>query len=160
MIIEEVKDDIILTNDKNENFTITYSGCDLYWLMNNYTNDNLFKITSENKDFYSLLKKLYSKIEKYDDPKNPTIINGLFTWISEAEGILENANALTIKKEEDVFYIKFFRNPQNHSPIWSCYICFCLSGSKNQKIANAFSEMVLQYKNRKQNILSKKKNIQ
>ena len=48
----------------------------------------------------------------------------------------------------DSFYsIKFFYNSNNQlfNVSGNCPICFCLSGSRNQRVANLFSEMFLEY---------------
>ena len=146
MINEDItQNEIIISNEKNS-FTICYGGSDLYWLMDDYNENNLFVINKDNKIMYSLLKKVFTQIKKYDYPHNKTLNNNVFGWTSEAEGLPENAHVLTIKKTDDSFYIKFHRNPANLSPQNTCYICFCLSGSKNQNIANAFNEMFTQYK--------------
>ncbi len=164
MYIDEIDDRIVVTNEKNDQFTICYGGADLYWFMDNYNfeDNNGFTITEDDKKFYSLLKKTFRKIEKYDDPKKPTIINNTFTWLSEAEGLLETQNILTIIRRSNAFTIRFYRNPLNFSPKNTCYVCFCLSGSRNQKIANAFSEMFMQYRTKDQEepSLRMKKNIQ
>lgn len=139
--------ELILENDKNEVFKICYGGADLYWSMSDYHENNRFNITPEDGTFYSDLENLFKLIQKCDDEYNRLLNGNCFEWLSEAYGLPEYAHKLLIKKEQDSFSIEFIRNPDNFSPINTCYISFCLSGSRNQRIANAFSTMFLQYQN-------------
>lgn len=134
---------IIIKNEKEETFVITYGGADLYWLMDDYNSDNNFIISKETGLFYEELDKVFKIIEEKDNNYDKTLTGNCFEWLSDAFGLPEHANKLQITKEQDKYCIKFIRNPENWSPQYTCYISFCLSGSKNTHIATAFSKMVL-----------------
>lgn len=150
------KEELILKNSKNQSFKIHYGGADLYWSMSEYEEDNMFIITKEDEIFYLQLEKIFEIIKECDNPYHRTLNNNCFEWLSEAYGTEVEAHKLLIKKENDNFYIKFIRNPNNFSPIDTCFISFCLSGSRNQTIANAFSIMFLEYKYYNKNDINKK----
>lgn len=146
-IITDYEFELELTNEKSEIFNICYAGGDLYWVMMDYVEGNEFFITKEDGMFFLQMEKLFNLIEKYDYPTNKTLNRGSFEWLSEAYGIPEEAHKLTITKNNDIFTIRFFQNPNHSFLTKSCPICFCLSGSKNPKIAGAFSLMFMQFKN-------------
>ena len=124
---------IKLTNEKNQSFLMQYGGADFFWIMLQYDENNEFNIT-EDTFLYSLMQQLFQIIEKYDNPYDKTFINNTFTWISEDYGDYESANKLIIKLENNIFSIRFYQNPKrNFNNKFLCPICFCLSGSKNEK---------------------------
>lgn len=140
------KDDayeLILTNDNKDTFIIHYAAGDLYWTMFDYYDDNEFIISKEDEILFYLMNNIFNQINSY---KTGLINNNSFEWISEAYGMCEDANRLTIIKENDKFIIKFYQNPNKYVFRKDmCAICFCLSGSKYQDIANAFSLMLYDY---------------
>lgn len=144
--INEYKYEITLENEDGNAFIIHYAGCDLYWTMLNYNKANEFIVTKDDKLLFSQLKKIFKEIKKYDKFTPKLLNDNCFEWISEAYGLEEESNKLTITKYDDKFIIKFYQNPNNpfnNKDI--CAICFCLSGSKNQNIATVFSIMFQQY---------------
>lgn len=150
------KYELVLKNAKNEMFKIHYGGADLYWSMSEYHDNNGFVITQEDGIFYLQLEKIFKLIEECDNPYDRLLNNNCFEWLSESYGQREDANKLLIKKENNSFHIKFIRNPNNFSPVDTCFISFCLSGSRNQEIANAFSTMFLEYRDYNPNNSNKK----
>jgi len=145
-VINEHKYELTLIDNQNNTFNIHYAGADLYWSMNNYFDGNEFTVAKEDNIFHDQLERLFCIIQKYDRYKN-LLVNDHFEWISEAYGITEEAHKLTITKINDSFKIRFFQNKNNPFCLKDfCSICFCLSGSRNQEIANAFSSMFLEYK--------------
>ncbi len=139
---------IRLTNDKNQSFLMQFSGADFYWIMLHYDEHNEFSVTEEDSFLFSQMQQLFQIIQKYDDPYNKTLINNTFTWDSEDYGTYKQANKLIITFENNTFSIKFYQNPnQKFNNQFLCPICFCLSGSKNEKIASAFSSMFLKFQN-------------
>lgn len=139
---------IKLTNDRKPSFLMQFNGSDFYWVMLYYDENNEFNITEEDSFLFSQMQQLFKTIEKYDYPYNKTLINNTFTWNSEDYGTYENANKLIITFENNIFSIKFYQNPNREfNNKFLCPICFCLSGSKNENIASAFSLMFLNYLN-------------
>jgi len=136
--------DLEFINENDQKFKIHYAGGDLYWTMLNYNDTNEFIINNNNK-VYLQLEELFRKIEENDLTYLKLLNENCFKWESEAYGITEEANKLFIIKENDKFIIKFYKNPNGRFNVNGlCPICFCLSGSRNQKIANAFSIMFKQ----------------
>lgn len=140
-INDNKKSIIILREDNGDEMQMLYGGADFYFGMNRYHDNNQFIITKDN-ELYSYFKKLFEIIKQNDDPYNKTLTDNKFVWISEDYGELENNHRLIITEEETKYTIKFYNNPNK----WfcnakTCYICFCLSGSKNQKIASSFAIM-------------------
>jgi hypothetical protein len=126
-------DELLVVNDQGNVFRIHYAGGDLYWTMIDYVKDNEFVVGKEDFDFYKGLENIFSLL-------GDSI--SCFEWFSESYGEKENANKLFINKIDKGFCIKFFQNPNrdiNRKDI--CSICFCLSGSRCQNIANEFSLM-------------------
>lgn len=135
------KEEIMIINENGEFFKILYGGADLYWILDNYIKDNHFIIKEEDDIFFKELKELFFKIKKYDNKYMPTFHDDTFEWFSEAYGEVENANKLIIKEHNNQFDIHFIQNQNGFIPRNTCYISFCLSGSRNQQIANSFSNM-------------------
>ena len=134
----------IIINNENNFFEICYGGSDLYFAMNNYNDDNeldnQFIIDKENI-LYDYLKILF---KTYLQGKNK------LEWYSEAYGLIENQNRLIITQDDDKYIISFWQNKNNPFNLkGTCYICFCLSGSNNQEIANYFSNMLNELTNKK-----------
>ena len=135
-VIKEEKEGysgLSVSNDKGEQFKIHYAGGDLYWVMVDYFENNEFIIDKKDIYFYEELERIFSLLESD---------YSYIEWSSEAYGELENANRLIIAKIDGGYSIRFYQNPNrvfNRKDI--CAICFCLSGSKHQDIANEFSSM-------------------
>ena len=135
-VIKEQKDgysSLSIVNNKGEQFKIHYAGGDLYWTMIDYKENNEFIVEKKDVDFYAELEVIFNLIDNDID---------CIEWSSEAYGEIEKANKLLISKTNEGFCIKFNQNPNrlfNRKDI--CAICFCLSGSKLQDIANEFSCM-------------------
>jgi len=148
--------ELILSNELNDKFLIHFAGGDLYWTMLDYHDNNEFVITKNDKILYEWIENLFIEIadkERYSE----LLKNNTFQWSSEAYGLLENANRLTILKDFDKYIIKFYQNPTKmvfRKDI--CTVCFCLSGSRYQDIANMFSYMFYTLLENK-NILIRKK---
>jgi len=157
-IINQHKYEIILSNEKNDAFSILYGGADLYWTMEDYYDENEFIVTEKDIPFYNQLTNLFKIIKKYDK-HNLLLKENCFEWISDAYGLKEDAHKLTITKNNNTFIIKFIQNRNNFFCMKDiCAISFCLSGSNHQEIANAFSLMFLEYKDdRKVKVKSLKK---
>lgn len=132
--------------DKNDGYLfMTFAATDPHWLMEPYFEDNSFVIPKEHF-FFPMLEKLFQRIEKVDDPRDKTLVDNCFTWYSEAHGGREESNILTIKKLNDSFEMSFFNNPKN--PYYYprvCSIRFSLSGSRNERVAGLFSQMLNEF---------------
>ncbi|MGI5898049.1 MAG: hypothetical protein ACOX6Q_02720 [Candidatus Dojkabacteria bacterium] len=125
---------------------IDFSAHDPYWVMYPYYPNNSFVVPCEHI-FYPYLIELFKGIEKNDNPYNRTLKDNLFTWYSEGHGELDEANTLSIKKEEDVFNISFYNNPKNFFyNQYKCFIRFDLSGSRNVKISGLLARMLNEIK--------------
>ena len=151
--------ELVLINELGDKFIIHYAGLDLYFTMLDYKEENKF-IIRQNDELFLEFENLFQEIKNHDKQIPKLINNDCFTWISESYGIYENQNKLNILKEDDKFIIKFYQNP-NREFIRKdiCPICFCLSGSKNQNVANLFSIMfqeLIILLNSKTKILNKK----
>ena len=132
----------IIFDEENKFLKINYGGnLDLYWSiyhkdLNKEKSSNEFIITKENYKLYELFEKLYDDIENinlYDDDSlfniekeeqkkyrlyNKSNYNKLFdkdkktiTWYSD-ETSHKVANYLKIKKEDEMYRIDFFTQPQ------------------------------------------------
>lgn len=138
--------ELSISNEKNDKFIMHYAAGDLYWTMFDYHSDNEFCISKEDKTLYTKLEELFNIIRINDNLSGNLLIGNCFEWVSEAYGLKEDANRLKIIREEDKFTISFF---QNSDRLFGrrdiCAICFCLSGSNYQDIANAFSIMLHEY---------------
>lgn len=155
-VFEDGRYELVLKNECNQVFDIHYGGADLYWSMSDYCEDNEFVVTPLDGLFYIQLEEVFEKIYKCDEPYNRLFFDNCFVWFSEAYGIPEEAHKLLITKNDNCFCIRFVRNQYNFSPSNTCFISFCLSGSRNQEIANAFSMMLLEYRNYDSGRINKK----
>jgi len=130
-ILEEQEQIIVESN--NRKFIIGWFGADLYWVMPDYSPNNHFTIT---KDciLWGFFKSLFSKYH---------FKNNTFTWVSEAR-LPNESSTLKITKGKDFFRIRFIQGEDDYLARASniCPICFCLSGSRNQEIANEFSNLL------------------
>lgn len=129
---------IIVTHNQSK-FIIRYYDCNLYWIMQDYTQNNEFIVTKDSPEFWEFLTKLF----KENHFKNCT-----FLWASE-QNIDGNENKLKITKGKTHFKIRFFKEKNTclkklQSP---CSICFCLNGSRNPKIAKSFCKFLDQILN-------------
>ena len=122
-----------IVNQKGEQFKIHYAGGDLYWTMVDYCGDNEFVVERRDSLFYEELEIIFNLIGNE---------RSSMEWVSEAYGEKENANKLLISRDGDEFRIKFYQNPNRMFARKDlCAICFCLSGSDYQHVANEFSLM-------------------
>ena len=130
----------IIVQDGNNKFIIGFFGADVYWIMLDYIPENKFTIKNDCPYIYEFLENLFST-ERF---KNCT-----FTWLSEAR-LPENSSTLKITKGKDFYRIKFIQHEGDFLARAKniCPICFCLSGSRNQRIANKFSLMLNKLLNR------------
>lgn len=143
-----MENQITIKNKNNEIFIIHYLAGDLYWTMVSYNESNEFIITKQDEIIYSLIDELFKKIKDNDNTYDKLLNDDIFEWKSESYGLEEEQNKLTIERENHAYRIKFYQNLNNkflRKDI--CSICFCLSGSKNQKIANDFSMLYHEYMN-------------
>ncbi len=124
----------IIVQDGNSQFIIGFFGSDIYWIMPNYIPENKFIILQSCPYLFEFLENLFST----EHFKNCT-----FTWLSEAR-LPENSSSLKITKGQNYFRIRFIQNENDYLARARniCPICFCLSGSRNQQIANKFSIML------------------
>lgn len=133
--------ELILSNEFNDKFLIHFAGGDLYWTMLDYHDNNEFTVTRSDKVFFEYLDNIFNEINSNKRYSN-VINNNIFKWYSEAYGLYENANNLNILRDTDKYIINFYQNPTKmvfRKDL--CTICFCLSGSRFQDIANMFSNM-------------------
>lgn len=98
--VEEQSNFFRITNEKNQSFQIGYWGCDLYWVMEKYDEDNLFTVSQEDKVLFPLIDDLFSKIEENDNPYDKLLVGNCFRWKSEAEGLPENAQFRNYKRRK------------------------------------------------------------
>lgn len=124
----------IVVQNGNNKFIIGFFGSDLYWIMVDYIPNNKFTIRKNCTYLFNFLESLFST----EHFKNCT-----FTWLSEAR-LPENSSSLKITKGRDFYRIKFIQHEGDFLAKSQniCPICFCLSGSRNQGIANRFSMML------------------
>ncbi len=152
------KDILTVINDNGSQFHMEFGGADFYYIMNDYYDGNEF-IIDKNNPLYIPLKKVFQVIKKKDDKWESTLKNNVFTWYSEAYGIIEEHSSLQIINNEDAFIISFIRSPKDimGRATKSCYISFCMSGSRHQDIAYAFSSMFINFPITPNNCKQKKK---
>lgn len=132
---------IKIKKDNANEFQMKFEGSDFYFVMYNYQDDNKFVISKDN-ELYIYFKNLFNDIRINDNQYNRMLNENKLIWISEDYGEYENANRLIITKLDNSFIINFYNNPNKmFGNAKVCPICFCLSGSKNQNIANAFAMM-------------------
>lgn len=122
------------------------AGSDLYWVLNDYKDDNEMLVSSDD-DFYEVLDELYNSIKECDNTYDSLFNNESFIWYSEDYGEIDDAHKLIISKLDNLYSIKFIFNASNKmfNISGNCPICFCLSGSRNQNVAYLFSRMFLKY---------------
>lgn len=143
MEITTNKNQITLINESGNKMVIQFAGADLYWTKLDYCDNEEFIISSSDEPLFFYLENIFNRIEEYDISYPKLLNNNTFEWISEAYGIPEESNKLTITKETDRYVIKFFQNPNNIFNVKNlCSVCFCLSGSRNPSIASMFSIML------------------
>ena len=123
----------VAVESRGKKFIMGWFAGDLYWIMQNYE-PAYFLITKKTPYFYDFFEKLFKEYHF----KNCTL-----TWSSEA-GIDRTDNKLKITKGENYFKIRFFQGENDNlsKSTNTCPVCFCLSGSKHQKIANEFSSFL------------------
>ena len=150
---EDLSDDgkynVIITDKNGNSFTMMVGGnLDLYWVPEDYKDVKSFVIDKSDEFVYCLFDDLFQKIKKVDDKYNPSIIDNLFTFISE-DFNEDIANRLEIVKNENGFEINFVKNENTESEYYNmyaffrrgCHICFCNSGSRVPKIEHLFMLM-------------------
>ncbi len=67
--------------------------------MIDYHKDNLFEITKEDETLYLQMENLFKLIEKHYKENINVLNSSVFEWTSEAYGLPEESNKLTIKKK-------------------------------------------------------------
>lgn len=124
------RDQIIVENNQSK-FIISWFAADLYWIMLDYTPQNSFIVTKDTPYLWDFFVSLFSKYH---------FKNNTFIWISEAR-LEAESSTLKITKGKDYFRIRFIQGKNDFLAKARniCPVCFCLSGSKNQEIANEFS---------------------
>lgn len=127
---------LIIQQGKNK-FVIGFYGSDLYWIMLDYIPNTEFIVKSDCSKLFKFLDELFT-IENFE--------SNTFTWISEAR-LHENSSTLKITKDKDSYRITFIQNETDYLAKARniCPICFCLSGSRNPKIASMFAIMLNEY---------------
>lgn len=140
-INENEKTIIILRENNGDEMKMLYGGLDFYFVMDNYYDNNKF-IIEENNQLYPYFKSLFEEIKFNDNSYNKMFVDNKFVWMSEDYGEYENNHRLIIEELEKEYIIQFYNNPNKlfRNPK-VCSISFCLSGSKNQQIANSFAMM-------------------
>ena len=114
----------VAVESRGKKFIMGWFAGDLYWIMQNY----------EPAYFHDFFEKLFKEYHF----KNCTL-----TWSSEA-GVDRADNKLKITKGENYFKIRFYQGENDNlsKSTNTCPVCFCLSGSKHQDIANEFSNFL------------------
>lgn len=138
--ITKYRTEIIIEDKNGKCFKIQYAAGDIYWTMLDYYPNNKFTITPEDEILYNQLEEIFAIIKNNENKFFTLLKDNTFYWLSENYGLNDVSNKLTIEKKENDFIISFWRNPQSYDKS-ICPICFCLSGSRNQKVANSFSIM-------------------
>lgn len=119
--------DAIKLKDQEEKIIMFYApSTDFYLVRQNYKDNNSFVIDKDNI-LYPYLKFLPME-------------NNTFIWESEDYGEYEGNNKMIIKKEEEKYTIEFIQNKMTFNKD-ICTICFCLSGSKDQRVVEIFTSM-------------------
>lgn len=156
--IDKKRTELIIENEDGNKFKIHYAAGDIYWTMLNYHQNNKFIITPEDEILYQQMEELFYIIEHNENKFFTLLKNNTFHWLSENYGLNEVSNLLTIVKEDNKYIINFQQHPHSFNKS-ICAICFCLSGSRNQKVANSFSYMfyncIYQINNNQSKILKK-----
>ena len=123
-------------NTDNDEFLIHFGGSDLYFTMNNYHENNEFIITKDDY-IYDMFNELFEIAKDEKKPWNDIFEDNTIYWYSESYGIKENANRLTITKDNYIFIIKFYLNKNSFMANQHiCPVAFCLSGSEYPNISN------------------------
>lgn len=138
------KYNLIITDKNNNSFTMMVGGnLDLYWVPDNYKENNLFEIDKDDELLFSIFNQLFDVVKKRDDKYNPVLDGNIITFISE-EWALEESNILKIRKDDDSINIEFIKNENKNPfsiPHRGCPICFCNSGSRVPRIEQLFMKM-------------------
>jgi len=118
-----------------DKFILGWFAADLYLIMPDYRPNNHFTIT-KSCVLWEFFDGLFSKYH---------FKNNTFIWISEAR-LASESSILKITKGKDFFRIRFIQGENDYLAKARniCPICFCLSGSRNQEIANEFSNLLHQ----------------
>ena len=132
---------ITLLSGDRSSFIIYYDDNDnLCFRCDNYEKDESFYIL-KNKELYSQMKYLFQQIKSYDKlcyvSRNKLMSK--FEWISD-DMLPGTQNRLVIIETLDGYSIRFVKNKNNSQN--NCLVKFSLIKSNNQKIANAFDEMI------------------
>jgi len=127
----------LIIEDGENKFIIGFYGSDLYWIMIDYIPNIEFNVKKDCPKLFKLLDELFT-IGNFE--------SNTFTWISEAR-LPENSSTLKITKDKDSYRITFIQNETDYLAKARniCPICFCLSGSRNLKIASMFAIMLNEY---------------
>ena len=131
---------ITMKNEDGSICTIYYDNDNLCFRCDNYKKDESFYIL-KNKELYSQMRYLFQQIKSYDKlcyvSRNKLMSK--FEWISD-DMLPGTQNRLIIIETIDGYSIRFVKNKNNNQK--SCLVKFSLTKSNNQKIANAFDEMI------------------
>ena len=131
---------ITMKNEDGSTCTIYYDDDNLCFRCDNYKKDESFYIL-KNKKLYSQMKYLFQQIKSYDKlcyvSRNKLMSK--FEWISD-DMLPGTQNRLVIIETLDGYSIRFVKNKNNLQN--NCLVKFSLTRSNNQKIANAFDEMI------------------
>ena len=131
---------ITMKNEDGSICTIYYDNDNLCFRCDNYKKDESFYIL-KNKELYSQMKYLFQQIKSYDKlcyvSRNKLMSK--FEWISD-DMLPGTQNRLVIIETLDGYSIRFVKNKNNLQN--NCLVKFSLTRSNNQKIANAFDEMI------------------
>ena len=127
------REEILITSG-NIKYIMGWYGSDLYWIMPNYVPNNRFNVTCDTPYLWEFLEKLF---------KENHFKNNTFIWISEAR-LEKESSFLKITKGKNSFNIRFIQGENDYlAKVRNiCPICFCLSGSRKQEIANSFSNLL------------------
>ena len=136
--------DLKVTDKNNKSFIMTVGGnLDLYWIPENHKETTTFEIDKNDKLTFNIFNQLFDAVKKNDGQYNPVLQGNKITYISE-DWPEEEANKLSIEKNDDNFIINFIKNENKEAwslPHRGCNICFCNSGSRVPKIEALFMRM-------------------
>ena len=124
----------VVVKSKEQKFVMGWFAGDLYWIMPDYTINNKFVVKEDD----TILWEFFTKLFKENYFKNCT-----FIWRSEA-GNARSGNRLKITQGLNHFKIRFIQGENDviSKSQNTCAVCFCLSGSRKPKIAEAFSNLL------------------
>lgn len=130
---DTLKNQVIVESNMHK-FVIGWFAADLYWIMPEYTANNSFVVKRDTPFLWDFFNSLFS-INHFP--------NNTFMWKSEAR-LESESSTLKVTKGKEHFKIRFIQNDNDYLAKFRniCPICFCLSGSRNQKIANEFSNLL------------------